>query len=233
VTGLVFLHGAASTPDVWARQRRHFPGARYLAFPPAADDPAEVLNRYADLVIAETHAMPAILIGHSLGGAVALTAALRRPDVVTGVVLVGSAARLPVSPAILDGLRTDPAGMLRRIADWSLARDADPRLRTRCHRIMEADDPASVLRQFQACAAYDVRPEHDRWPRRLAAIVGAEDRMTPPALIRELAAVRLDVPVIEIPGAGHLVMLEQPTAFNRALADVLTSWQREDLDNPR
>src|SRR5262245_14054220 len=52
--------------------------------------PVPTLDAYADRIGAVLDA-PAVLVGHSLGGVVALRLALRRPQLVRGVVLAGSA----------------------------------------------------------------------------------------------------------------------------------------------
>ena len=53
-------------------------------------------------------------------------------------------------------------------------------------------------------------------------VVGAEDRLTPPAEMRTMAQAIPDARLVEIPDAGHMSPMEQPTAFNTALIDLLT-----------
>ena len=221
---LIFIHGAASSPDVWARQHRPFPRATVYQLPPPADRPPDKLLAWYAAEVLGHAPTPAVWIGHSMGGAVALTAAAMDPAACLGLVLVGSAPRLPVNPTLLDQLARDPSSTLLRIADWSLARDADPRLRERSQALVSTADPLAAWCQFAACAGFDLSHRPDVWPQRLAAIVGQDDRMTPPRLVRESLAPRPDVTVLEIPSAGHLVMLEQPDLFNRALRDILAGW---------
>ena len=45
----------------------------------------------------------AVLVGHSMGSAIAMWLALERPDLVTGLGLLGSSARLAVNPALIAG----------------------------------------------------------------------------------------------------------------------------------
>jgi pimeloyl-ACP methyl ester carboxylesterase len=52
--------------------------------------------------------------------------------------------------------------------------------------------------------------------------------MTPPALVRELVAVFPRRRDVEIANAGHLVMLEQPEAFNAALQSALNDVGEEE-----
>ena len=53
-------------------------------------------------------------------------------------------------------------------------------------------------------------------------LVGELDTLTPPDLSRSMAAAIPGARLALIPGAGHLANLEEPAAFNRAVADFLT-----------
>jgi 3-oxoadipate enol-lactonase len=52
-------------------------------------------------------------------------------------------------------------------------------------------------------------------------IVGSEDVLTPPAEMRRMAEAIPGSTFVEIPGAGHLANLEDPTAVNDALQGFL------------
>jgi pimeloyl-ACP methyl ester carboxylesterase len=49
-------------------------------------------------------------------------------------------------------------------------------------------------------------------------VVGEQDTITPPALSEQMHKAISGSEYIVVPGAGHLANLEQPDAFNRALA---------------
>src|SRR5947209_7830364 len=82
---------SAGGRSVWAWQGRRFEGAQVLALPghPRGDGMERAAD-YAAWVAAEIAETPAprAVVGHSLGGAVALELALARPDLVDGLVLV-------------------------------------------------------------------------------------------------------------------------------------------------
>jgi pimeloyl-ACP methyl ester carboxylesterase len=54
----------------------------------------------------------------------------------------------------------------------------------------------------------------------VACVVGAEDSITPPAIVRAMAERIPRAVTIVIPEAGHLASLEAPDAFNRAVESV-------------
>ena len=53
-------------------------------------------------------------------------------------------------------------------------------------------------------------------------LCGTEDRVTPPALSKQLLTLIAGARLMWIDGAGHLPNLEQPASFNAALGHFLT-----------
>lgn len=217
----VLLPGAASGPDVWSRQHRMLPAAIAFAYPPPRGGP--LLEEYAAAVLAQVPP-PYVLVGHSLGGAVAQELAWSHPEQVVGLALIGTGPHLPVNPELLAGLRGHPQAMLDKIAGWSLARGADPVLLAECRRRMQAVPADLAWRQFEACAGFDLRGRGAAPAVPVRALVGALDRMTPPPLVESLAEVWPGTPIAQVPDAGHLVMLERPAAVSAWLADRRAEW---------
>jgi 3-oxoadipate enol-lactonase len=52
-------------------------------------------------------------------------------------------------------------------------------------------------------------------------LVGGEDGVTPPTLIKALADVLPDAEYVEVPNAGHSVYFEMPGRFNELVGDFL------------
>jgi pimeloyl-ACP methyl ester carboxylesterase len=52
-------------------------------------------------------------------------------------------------------------------------------------------------------------------------VVGAEDQITPPACLEAAEAVIPNAKLLIVPAAGHLVPLEAPEVFNRAIVEFL------------
>ena len=224
---VVFLHGAGGSRLHWPPTLRRMVGVRSLApdlpgHGQSADTGASSLRDYVEHIESWRRAVGferAVLVGHSMGSAIALTAALEAPAGVTGLVLVGSGARLWVNPALLEGLG-DPkrqAETVDQILKWSFARQADPRMVEVARRRMLETDPGVLLRDFQVCAGFDVRDRLTEILLPTLVVWGAEDRMTPPALGEALTS---GIPGAErrvIEGAGHMAMLEQPAAVEAEL----------------
>ncbi|MGK5683964.1 alpha/beta fold hydrolase [Actinoplanes sp. URMC 104] len=172
------------------------------------------------------------VVGHSMGGAVALALAAARPEQVTRVVAVSTmgAPGAPLS-ADLDAVWAAPAGeagardmLSRLVLDQTLVTDAAVEAR------------AAAMREGEAAYASLFPPPRARWAAdltlpasALAAIRapvllvhGAEDRLTPLRtaalpLLDHLPDVRLHV----LGRCGHVPALEHPREFRQLLSSFL------------
>ena len=118
----MFIHGAGRTPASWGPQLARFEGALAVALPGHPDGaPLQGARAMADWVIAEIEEIPGsiVMVGHSLGGAVALEVALARPDLTSGLVLVSTGARLPVPDDAIAHIDEDFGAECARLVEQS------------------------------------------------------------------------------------------------------------------
>jgi 3-oxoadipate enol-lactonase len=217
---VVLVHGASGNAATWPLDV--WGGAVALDLPgrgaAAAEVPLADVGALAAWLLAALRARGlegAVVVGHSLGGAVALTAALRRPDALGGVVLVATSARLKVSPAILAAVdAATPEAPFRLDAAFG---PATPRAVIDAYAAASAATPPATARaDWAACDAFDVRAALR--PLGLPALVvhGDADALTPAkhqvAFAEALGAAR-----VAIAGAGHMLPWEAPEAVARAV----------------
>lgn len=219
---LVCVHGAGGTAATWDLQRLAFPTAVAVDLPGhRGEGPGrhrvEDYTAWLHTTVRERGWGPAVLAGHSMGGAIALAYALGHGRDLKGIVLVSTGARLRVRPSILDGLLADHAGTVELIVTACLAPAADPRLARRLTEAMLAVPAEVTLGDFEACDAFDVmaRLEEIRIP--ALVIGGREDRMTPPKYAEYLHAHLPDSRLVLVEGAGHMVHAERPREVNEAI----------------
>jgi len=222
-----YVHGSGHTADSFREQANAFAGSAALSLPghPSgiALDSVEQCASWLARRMEESGAMRAVVAGNSLGGAIALQWALDHPAQAAGIVLVGTGARLRVSPEIFKMIDNDWPACIDTLVDWSLGKDPPAELRARAKSWHLAVGKETTRKDYAACNAFDVI---ERLPElRLPAliVVGSQDRMTP---VKYSAFLHEHIPGSElmvVPDAGHLVMAEQPVRVNAALASFIES----------
>ncbi len=159
------------------------------------------------------------LVGHSLGSAIAQRLAVDAPDLVRRVVLVGGGARLRVLPAMLEAAREQPDVAAARLAELGFA---DAHADQRDAQLAQPADfaPGMLYRDLAACDAFDMMAELGRLAQPTLIVTGEQDRLTPPKYATYLRDHLPHATLVLIPGAGHHLPVEAPTA----LAAAITTW---------
>lgn len=228
---VVFVHGAGGAQEQWRFQVRHL-GPRWNTL--ALDLPGHgesqgsgyrTIEEYRDFVRDLLDALGigrTVLVGHSMGGGIAQSFALAFLDRLAALVLVGTGARLRVHPDIFASIRRgDVAAAGQIISRWSYSQAAMPATVAQGAEAF-ARNRASVLEgDFLACDAFDMMQDISTIRVPTLVICGEDDRLTPMKYARFLQARIPGAALTAVQGAGHMVMLEKPGEFNRALMSFL------------
>lgn len=223
---VLYVHGSGATHQLWAQQYAtdgpaHPAAALDLSGHGASDDVdtqsgTETLAAYVDDVVAVAEATdPAVLVGNSLGGAVALETVIERDLSLRGLVLAGSGAKLTVH----DDLRVDlvedfEAAVEFLHGDDLLFHDPPAHVREGSIETMHAVGQAVTRRDFETCHRFDVRDQLGDIDAPTLAVCGEHDRLTPPSYHEYLAEEIPDGTFETIAGGAHLAMVERPSPFN-------------------
>ena len=165
-----------------------------------------------------------VLLGHSMGGAVAMEVVLGTPANVQGLVLVATGARLRVHPDILARAADTVAdgGHLAELSAMALRPDGPPAVRSHVLTV-EALTPGEVaLADWQAVDAFDRMADVPRVDVPVMAMAGDADTLTPPHYGRYLAEHAPSAELVVLPGAGHWLPLEEADR----VADVVAAFVR-------
>jgi pimeloyl-ACP methyl ester carboxylesterase len=229
---LLFIHGAGSNGSTWHRQlaafaEHHSPLA--FDFPghgrSGGTESLKSIDAYRDCLAGFIDALrlrPSVLVGRSMGGAVALAYTLAYPQRVRGLVLVATAARFDLPAELLEtwksvmlGRATQPfsTAAFSPTADFAVMREAwMEQVKT---------DPRVRYHDFVACNAVDVTAQLGAITVPTLIIAGRDDSITPPERCEVL---RRGIPgstLVVIDDAGHTVPAERPEAFNAAVSEFL------------
>jgi pimeloyl-ACP methyl ester carboxylesterase len=212
---LVLIHGLASSPRCWARTVPAVDGGRRVLLADLFDDVGRSFDigasaeNLAGALASESG--PADVVGHSLGGLVALHLAARHPDLVHRLVLVDVPA-LP-HPARRLGQALAVAGSAARTDLSSIGLVLGSVLRR---------SPVRLLSATRATLEANVGNELDAVAGRAILLVWGERDAIVPLSVGEALAHRLSsARLVVIAGAGHQPMWEKPAAFNRELTEFL------------
>jgi pimeloyl-ACP methyl ester carboxylesterase len=229
---VAFIHGAGGNARGWDLQRPAFPEAVTPDLPGHAGEGHGYrrIEEYTAWLRAEGRArgwFPAVLAGHSMGGAIALECALTSPDDLAGIVLIGTGARLRVSPAILEALRADYRAAVEMIVGLSLSHKASPRLAGHLVETMMAAPQEVTQGDFEACDRFDAMGRLDGIRLPALIITGREDQMTPPRYAEYLHAHLPGSHLVWVAEAGHAVHLERPREVNEAIRQFVGGLARD------
>jgi pimeloyl-ACP methyl ester carboxylesterase len=248
---LVLVHGAGTSGAIWRRvtplltERTRViapdvPG--YGGSPAAGHGFAldEVAERLATGLDDAGVPAPYDLVGHSMGGALSILLAARRPERVRRLVLVAPAgmAALPQTVASALGAVAAPfavarrtlasplagSALVRRLALAGVARDGARVPVEHARAVLASSAGAtSIGPGLASAAAADLRDVLAEVRCPLGLVWGEHDPVIPRSRIDVIRGARPDAALEVVPDTAHAPMLERPEAFCAALESVLAS----------
>ncbi len=147
------------------------------------------------------------LIGHSMGGAIAIQCAAQRPGAISHLALAAPAA-IPVGhptlwsymPPLMEAVGAMTPSFLPILAYDALRAG-----------------PGTLLRMSRDLLTHDVRDELRQVTAPTLLIWGRRDSLVPPSLGHVMRQELADAELHILDGAGHVVMYDRPAAFNKAV----------------
>lgn len=241
-TPLVFLHPVGLDLTWWGAQFEAFGDAREVI---AFDMPGhglsadldrapsfDIMAQVAERVIEHTGGRTVHLVGLSVGGMIAQTLALRRPDLVRSLCLVATLCNFPDDIRLALRQRAHVArseGMVR-IAELSNQRWFTAEFRARRPDIL-ARTTRSLLQQgcevhagmWEMIAGLDLEALLPALSCPTLVVTGDADINAPPAAARQMASAIGSSSLKVLPKVGHFPPFEVPDAFNELLRDFISS----------
>jgi pimeloyl-ACP methyl ester carboxylesterase len=229
---LVFIHGSGGDHTNWIRQYTLLKNAFNIAaidLPghgrsegPGEQDVAAYVE-WLKKILDGLKIVKPVLIGHSLGAAIALSFVIRYGTAAAAVVPVAGGVKMPVNPLILEGFLKDPASVIGMAAKFSIAKQNREKFSGLIAESLSRVNPEIIHGDFSACNSMDITEAVAGIRIPALVICGAEDKMTPPSLSQFISDRVPGARLTLIEGAGHFVMMENPEAFNTALKDFVSA----------
>ncbi len=241
---LVLIHGFPLSREIWNAQTRALAG-RYRVVRPdlrgmgasSVPDGPYLMETLAGDIAAVLDALAlerATIVGHSLGGYVALAFARMYAERCERLALVCSRidadSRDRAAWRLAAAERLDRSGdcepLLREMLEGGIAsrsREHDPDIYDRALAIARNNGAPGLAAMLRGMAlrdgAQDIAPELTM---PVLVLAGALDAGIPPELARATAAAFPAARLVVAPGSGHLPMLEEPEVVSAALAGFMT-----------
>jgi len=228
---LLLIHGAGGTHLDWPASLRRLPNANPLLpdLPGHGKSPTpgrDTITAYAADIISLLDALEipsAIVAGQSMGGAIALTLALDYSERVSGLILIGTGAKLSVSPDIVERILTDQEAVARLLSEWYWSEATPIERRELTYKQIMAQPAQIIYDDYVACNGFDVRARLNEIQARALIFAGTQDKMTPQKYGVYLQQYIPDAELVTLEGAGHMMALEQPDAVASAVGTWLNS----------
>ncbi len=216
---VILIHGAGSDHSIWPLPLRRMNGWRVITIDlpghggsPGAV-PSSVLD-YANKIWNFLNAMGIyhiLLIGHSLGGMIALEMALLEPERVSALTLLGVSLHPPHQPELCARLDR-PADISRTLAILEktlFSPDCDPALKKRIMQSLVPSRISLLCADWHLALEYKIPEDLHTIKCPVLVLTGQDDRLTPVGSGRALANFIPGAQFQVIQKAGHSIILEQ------------------------
>src|SRR5712692_7623529 len=229
---IVFIHGSGDSARIWSLQVGHLGAHRAFAIDlpghgqrpdtlPAEATVQDYAQAVHETIQNELKLDHPIMVGHSLGGAIALMMALEYSSELGGLILIGTGARLRVHPDLLESAQKTPQQGRLQLVNVGVAQDNIDTVPQTVISEQAAPEPNMLYRDLAACNAFDIMARLHEIYLSTLIICGADDRLTPVKYSKYLHNHLEGSTLRIIPNAGHYVMREQPEAVNEAIGEWL------------
>jgi len=227
---LVFIHGAGGSGDFWQAQVEGLAGrvntlALDLPGHGRSDgDGRDTIEGYARCVVdflKRIDLPKPIPCGLSMGGAIVLQLLIDSRDMLTAGILLGTGAKLKVAPVIFKTLEKNYSDFIDLISGLVASKATDSQIIRRYREATARCNPAVTLKDFQACNGFDVMPHIGSIHLPVLVVSAEDDRLTPTKYLEFLKNNIPETSGVHIPDAGHILPMEKPAEFNKAVKDFL------------
>ncbi|TFH04651.1 MAG: alpha/beta hydrolase [Candidatus Thorarchaeota archaeon] len=228
---IIFIHGSGGSSATWFMQLRGLSDDFHIVAidlnghgkSPDRSESNTTDSYLADIKeIVKNYDRP-VIGGHSMGGMLAQLFALKHPEMIGGIILVGTGARLRVAQFIFDTLDNNFDEYVEGAGNFMFHESASEELIDSSKREIRKCNPVIIRRDFAACNGFDIMEKVADISLPTLILVGDQDLMTPVKYSEYLHDKIQNSKMHVIDNAGHSVMLEQFEEFNSHIKNWMRS----------
>ena len=223
---LVFLHGAGNSSLSFYYQLRHFRNSKAIDLPGHPDGvPCDSIEGYMEWVrgfVKARRYKDVVLCGHSMGGAIAQMYALRYPEELNGLILIGTGAKLKVGPGYIDSFRSSTDGAIEWVdSQKGFFSGVEPDLYQLLVQRAAQIGPDVGLNDLLCCDKFDVLSKISRINLPTEIIAGSLDELTPVRFSDYLARNIANSEKYVVEGGDHFLQLQHHREVNGSIEKLL------------
>ncbi|MCP4599609.1 MAG: alpha/beta hydrolase [Proteobacteria bacterium] len=230
---IVYIHGAMCDGSIWqmlsGQLARALPDREgYMIDLPGHGSTTSALceriEDYSKAVIdflEENQLGEAVIIGHSMGGAIAQQIGIDNPEKADCLVLLATGARLGVNPQFIEAFQNDFDNAVSLMKDFMFAPNTPEKYWKPALEQMKSIGPDVPIADFATCTAFDSVGQIDEVKVTAIVCCGENDFLTNPKKNRRLAD-SLGCKYFELPDTGHMIQIERATELTEIITDFLS-----------
>jgi pimeloyl-ACP methyl ester carboxylesterase len=231
---LIFVHGAGGDKSQWYLQKQFFIKKQFgiivVSLPGHGNSSdlelvsIEAYTKSLHALLITLNLKKGILIGHSMGGAIALQMILQYTDLaIENLVLIGSGAKLGVAPIFFDNLEEDFKNALKMMEPYAYHEKTDRELKLQ-NGIVALKNGANIfIKDFRACDRFDVRSRLNEVTIPTLILCGKDDKLTPVGHSNFLHENISNSNISIIPESSHFVFQEKSVEVNQLIEQWISS----------
>lgn len=227
---IVMIHGAACNSEVWMEQYDYLTNSHRVVLidlpghNKSDGDGFDSIDRYVDALYLRVKEMDLnrfVLCGHSMGGAITQLFALKHPEILKGIILCSTGARLRVTHQVFEAIEKDFNLFVDMSLLFSVAQEASDEIKKRFKNIINKCRPVVAMNDFRACNSFDLMSRIQELKLPTLIICGDSDLLTP-LKYSEYLNNKIENSELEIlESCGHMIMLERPDIVNVCINNFL------------
>jgi pimeloyl-ACP methyl ester carboxylesterase len=232
---ILFLHSFGGSTTHWKKQMEHLSNRKTIAMdlrgngrsdaPANNDYTIKSLVKDVETVVDSLHLDTFILVGHSMGGSVAIAYAAKHPEKVVGLLLAGTPGKTPTeqSKPIMASLRSDKYDTVMNEYNKKLLTHATPATHEMVLAGFKKINKEASISIIKNIFEYDALADLKKYngPKWIVDIADMEEQ--PGSLHKSFP----EVPYKTVTGTSHWIQLDKPDEFNKIVDEFLNEVEKK------